>query len=86
MTEPETDAYRGLSFEEALRKLEAIVQRMESETLSLEESLQLYEHGMLLARHCESLLDKAELRIEELANLLENQGDMGESDLLEPLE
>jgi len=86
MTEPETDAYRGLSFEEALRKLEAIVQRMESETLSLEESLQLYEHGMLLARHCESLLDKAELRIEELANLLENQGDMGEPDLLEPLE
>lgn len=86
MTESGTDAYRGLSFEEALRELEAIVQRMESETLSLEESLQLYEHGMLLARHCEGLLDKAELRIDELANLLENQGDTGEPDLLEPLQ
>jgi exodeoxyribonuclease VII small subunit len=57
----------NLSFEEALRTLEETVVRLESGDLSLEESLELFERGQLLAAYCNDLLDKAELRVEILS-------------------
>jgi exodeoxyribonuclease VII small subunit len=57
----------GLSFEEALALLEQIVERLEAGTLSLDASLQEYERGVALSRHCSLYLREAESRVELLA-------------------
>lgn len=54
------------SFEEAYAELEAIVAKLEAGELSLEDSIRLYERGRALAAHCQNLLDKAELRVNQL--------------------
>ena len=54
------------SFEEALKRLEEIVQRMEGGDLALEESLGLFEEGVRLTRVCSQRLDEAEKKIELL--------------------
>ena len=54
------------SFEEALKKLEEIVQRLERGELSLEESLTCYEEGIRLSRFCHTKLEEAERKIEVL--------------------
>ena len=55
-----------LSYEEAFSELELIVSRLEGESKNLEESLALYERGQELAQYCAALLEKAELRMEQL--------------------
>ena len=55
-----------LSYEEAFSELELIVSRLEGESKNLEESLALYERGQVLAQYCAALLEKAELRMEQL--------------------
>jgi len=54
------------SFEHSLERLTAIVERLEGGELPLEESLQLFEEGVRLARSAQSCLDSAEKRVEEL--------------------
>lgn len=56
----------GLPFEEALKKLESIVEAMESEELPLETLLAKYEEGTQLARVCQERLADAELKIQQL--------------------
>jgi exodeoxyribonuclease VII small subunit len=56
-----------LTFEEAYRELEEVVQRLEAGDLPLEEALALYERGITLARQCGGQLDAAELRVRQLA-------------------
>ena len=53
-------------FEEALKKLEAIVEAMESGDLPLESLLAKYEEGMKLAKVCQEKLAEAELKIQQL--------------------
>lgn len=55
-----------VDFEEALTELEELVGRMESGSLSLEESLAAFERGIKLTRECQTALRKAELRIKAL--------------------
>ena len=55
-----------LSFEEALKKLESIVEELENEEITLEDSVKLYEEGVKMARFCTSILEDAELRIEQV--------------------
>ena len=55
-----------LPFEEALKKLEAIVEAMESEELPLETLLGKYEQGTRLAKVCQDKLAEAELKIHQL--------------------
>ena len=55
-----------LKFEAALQRLEQIVDQLEAGNLSLEESLQVFEEGVGLARRCGKYLDDAEKRIETL--------------------
>jgi len=55
-----------LRFEEALKKLEAIVEAMESEELPLETLLGKYEQGMRMAKVCQDKLAEAELKIQQL--------------------
>ena len=52
-----------LSFEEILIKLEEIVNRLETEELSLDESLKIFEEGINLYRLCRKELDDAEKKI-----------------------
>jgi exodeoxyribonuclease VII small subunit len=54
------------SFEQALESLEQIVKRLESGDLSLEDSLALFEEGVLLTRVCSQRLEAAEKKIEIL--------------------
>ena len=54
-------------FEKSLRELEALVQKMESGELSLEESLQEFERGVQLTRQCQAALSVAEQRVKLLA-------------------
>ena len=53
----------NLSYEAAYQELEALVARMESGDLPLEESVKLYERGQRLSAHCQALLEQAELKI-----------------------
>jgi len=55
-----------LSYEEAFAELEAIVTALESDERPLEESLALFERGQALARHCTEMLDRAELKVQQL--------------------
>ena len=56
----------SLPFEEALKKLETIVEAMESEDLPLESLLAKYEEGTRLAKICQDKLAEADLKIQEL--------------------
>jgi exodeoxyribonuclease VII small subunit len=53
-------------FEEALKKLETILEAMESEDLTLETLLAKYEEGTRLAKICQEKLAEAELKIQQL--------------------
>jgi exodeoxyribonuclease VII small subunit len=55
-----------MPFEEALKKLEAIVESMESDELSLEMLLSKFEEGTRLAQACQAKLAEAEVRIQQL--------------------
>ncbi len=57
----------ALSFEEAFERLEAAVTALQDGQMPLERALQLYEEGMKLAQHCNELLQKAELRVQQLS-------------------
>ncbi len=57
----------NLTFEQALQRLEALVEILEDEAAGLDEALQAYEEGVILARYCLERLDTAELRVQELA-------------------
>jgi exodeoxyribonuclease VII small subunit len=57
----------NLSYEQALLELEGIVAALESEESSLEEALALYERGQALVHFCTGLLDKAELKVQQLS-------------------
>ena len=54
----------SMDFEKKLQDLEALVAKLETGELSLEESLKAYENGVALTRECQSMLEKAQLRIE----------------------
>jgi exodeoxyribonuclease VII small subunit len=56
-----------LSFEQAIKELTSIVQRIEQGEIPLENSLQQYERGMALIKHCRTILQKAEKRIEKIS-------------------
>ena len=63
---PNSSAKASVPFEEALKKLEAIVDAMESGDLPLEGLLAKYEEGMKLAKVCQEQLAEAELKIQQL--------------------
>ncbi|MGH8460611.1 MAG: exodeoxyribonuclease VII small subunit [Stenotrophobium sp.] len=53
-------------FEDAMKELEAIVQKMERGDLRLEESLKVFERGIALAQQCRKSLETAELKVKTL--------------------
>ena len=61
------DDLSKLKFEDAIGQLEEIVDKIEAGDVSLEASLAQYEKGMALIKHCRDILQKAEKRIEKIA-------------------
>jgi exodeoxyribonuclease VII small subunit len=57
---------KQVKFEEALSRLEEIVDKLQSRELLLEESLKLFEEGLKLSRFCYDKLQEAEKRVREL--------------------
>ena len=60
------DSAVDVPFEEALEKLEAIVEQMESGELTLETLLTRFEEGTKLAKVCQAKLAEAELKVQQL--------------------
>ena len=56
----------SLPFEEALKKLETVVEAMESGELPLENLLARFEEGTRLVKVCQEKLEEAELKIQKL--------------------
>lgn len=61
----ETLSYETLSYEAAFAQLEEVLAQLERDDLPLEQSLVLYEQGVVLAARCSTLLDAAELRVQQ---------------------
>ncbi len=59
-------ALEALTFEQALARLESIVDRIEAGEVGLEAAIAEYEQGVNLLKRCRSILDHAEQRISEL--------------------
>ncbi len=66
MPAPSPAPIADLPFEKALAELEGIVQRLEQGQVTLDESVAIYERGEALKRHCETLLQHAEARIQRI--------------------
>lgn len=77
--------FEKLSFEEAIENLTEIVNQIETGQVPLAESLEKYEKGMSIIRHCRRILLDAEKRIEEIGDDKqvcppdETESDQGES-------
>ncbi len=61
------------SFENSIKELDTIVEKMESGELSLDESLKLFEKGVKLTRNCQKTLSDAEQKIEKLMDEISNE-------------
>ena len=66
-TDTKSAEVAGLSFEDALAELEAIVKTLEGGQGRLEESVRAYERGAALRRHCETKLAEAEQKVQAIA-------------------
>ena len=71
MTEPTAlDAERqriaALPYDRAYAEFRAVVEKLETGNLPLEESIALFEQGVLLQRRCERMLSEAEVRFQRL--------------------
>ncbi len=56
---------KELNFEEALEKLAEINEKLESDEISLDESIRLFKEGLELSKLCQKKLDDAKLEIEK---------------------
>lgn len=56
----------AMSFEDAMKALEGIVDRLDRGDVPLEQSIAIYEQGAALQKHCEAKLREAEMRVEKI--------------------
>ena len=65
--QPDHSDIKTMSFEQALKELETIVDRLEKGDVELEASILIYERGEALKIHCDGLLRQAEARVEKIS-------------------
>jgi len=70
MTTKKSEKENEINFEEAMKKLEDIAEKLEKDELSLDESMKQFEEGMQLSKQCKEILDDAEKKI---TILIDNQ-------------
>lgn len=58
---------KELSFEASMERLDAILKQLQSNTLSLDDTISLYEEGLKLSKQCDDKLKAFELKIQEIA-------------------
>ena len=68
------------NFEELMTELEEITSKLESEKLSLDESMKLFEKGIEISKKCNTKLENAEKKITKLLN--SESGNMTEEDFI----
>lgn len=68
-------------FEPALKRLESIVEHLEQDDLSLDDSLKLFEEGIGLVRSCSQILKDAEQKVSQLVGDQEGRLMLEEFDL-----
>ncbi len=75
------DIYDDLDFEELMIELEKITTKLESENskLNLDESVKLFENGMIISKKCNEKLENAEKKITMLIN---NDGEIREENFI----
>jgi len=64
---PDAPPASEMTFEEALRRLETLVETLEDDPPALDEALETYEEGVTLANECLARLEDAEQRVSELS-------------------
>ena len=57
---------KAMTFEEAMRELERVVQQLDSGDVPLDQSIALYDRGSKLRERCEALLKDAEMKVEKI--------------------
>ena len=68
MTEKKQEnSIEKMNFEQAIKELTEIVAKIEQGQIPLQESIDQYEKGMTLIKHCREILQKAEKRIEKIS-------------------
>jgi exodeoxyribonuclease VII small subunit len=67
MTKANRQDLEKLTFEQAITDLKAIVEKIEAGQIPLQDSIQQYEQGMALIKHCRKILNQAEKRIEKIS-------------------
>ena len=60
----------SLNFEEAIERLENIIEKMEGEPIALEELLKDYEEGTRLLNACKEKINTAKEKVEKINNSL----------------
>ncbi len=68
------------TFEESIKELEGIVEKLEKGDASLDASLDLFEQGIKLSKSCQKMLESAEKRVSVL--LKDDSGTVEKQDFL----
>jgi exodeoxyribonuclease VII small subunit len=76
------DAIAGLSFDEALVRLETLVEEMERGDLTLEEAMRKHAEGSALSKYCLQQLQLAEAAVNKV--IRESNGSLSETELILP--
>ena len=63
-----TEEIKKLSFDEAISELELIVDDLERGDIELEDSISIYERGVILKAHCEEKLKTAKMKIDKIVS------------------
>ncbi|MFZ1081179.1 MAG: exodeoxyribonuclease VII small subunit [Candidatus Kryptoniota bacterium] len=77
--EPKANLTQPQTFEKALKRLEEIVETLEAGDSPLEQSIKLYEEGMMLAKSCMTQLNEAKLKLKKIK--MNSGGAFEETDL-----
>ena len=67
MSTKQNNSINKMSFEQAIKELTGIVEKIEQGEIPLQASMLQYEKGMALIKHCREILKKAEKRIEKIS-------------------
>lgn len=78
MTKKETVQIESLTYEQAFAELEKVVSALEDGQASLDKSVELFQRGQALTKHCADLLEQARLKVTVLEQEPQTNGEKGE--------